>query len=227
MSRSQCRPHLAGGAGRGVGVDPAAPDDLCPSQQSADKEIVLASSSGVGVRFRRHRDAPSTPGPRGVARYGADEVRQATGAVRRLPRARDRPGPGRPGPRRREADRRHVLARGHPLLPKDGGGKVRRRLYEPGWRCLSFRIALGAGVWEVGYLATQHLDATVQNTGELWWDNRAGPGDAGDRRDRRGLCADRGHRGVHGANPRAPGADARVGRHAARNPTHARPPLRR
>ncbi|MGW3209043.1 hypothetical protein [Streptomyces sp. NPDC001135] len=47
-------------------------------------------------------------------------------------------------------------------------GKVRRRSYKPGWRRLSFRIALGAGVWEIGYLATQDLDATVQNTQELW-----------------------------------------------------------
>ncbi|CUW33273.1 hypothetical protein [Streptomyces reticuli] len=53
------------------------------------------------------------------------------------------------------------------VLPKVEG-KVRRRSYKPGWRRLSFRIALGAGVWEIGYLATQDLDATVQNTQELW-----------------------------------------------------------
>lgn len=60
------------------------------------------------------------------------------------------------------------------VLPKVEG-KVRRRSYKPGWRRLSFRIALGSGVWEVvsgvwevGYLATQYLDATVQNTQQLW-----------------------------------------------------------
>ncbi|MFC7818695.1 hypothetical protein ACFUTR_29150 [Streptomyces sp. NPDC057367] len=51
------------------------------------------------------------------------------------------------------------------VLPK-AEGKVRRR-YKPGWRRLSFRIGLGAGVGEIGYLATQDLDATVQNTQEL------------------------------------------------------------
>ncbi|MFD7704717.1 pRL2-11 [Streptomyces caelestis] len=56
------------------------------------------------------------------------------------------------------------------VLPKVEG-KVRRRSYKPGWRRLSFRIALGAGVGEIGYLATQDLDATVQNTQQLW-DNR-------------------------------------------------------
>ncbi|MEU0684058.1 hypothetical protein [Streptomyces albogriseolus] len=100
------------------------------------------------------------------------------------------------------------------VLPKVEG-KVRRRSYKPGWRRLSFRVALGAGVGEIGYLATQDLDATVQNTQELW-DNREqvlatleSSGIGG------GLRADRGHRGVHGADPRAPGADARVGRPAA------------
>ncbi|MFD9435928.1 helicase HerA domain-containing protein [Streptomyces sp. NPDC060002] len=47
-------------------------------------------------------------------------------------------------------------------------GKVRRRSYKPGWRRLSFRVVLGAGVWESGYLATQDLDATVQSVQELW-----------------------------------------------------------
>jgi hypothetical protein len=56
------------------------------------------------------------------------------------------------------------------VLPKVEG-KVRRRSYKPGWRRLSFRVALGAGVWETGYLATQDLDATVQSAQELW-DNR-------------------------------------------------------
>jgi hypothetical protein len=53
------------------------------------------------------------------------------------------------------------------VLPKVEG-KVRRRSYKPGWRRLSFRLALGAGVWEIGYLATQDLNATVHNTQELW-----------------------------------------------------------
>ncbi|MFJ4536599.1 hypothetical protein ACIP39_11590 [Streptomyces tibetensis] len=56
------------------------------------------------------------------------------------------------------------------VLPKVEG-KVRRRSYKPGWRRLSFRLALGAGVWKTGYLATQDLDATVNNAQELW-DNR-------------------------------------------------------
>ncbi|MFF3632165.1 pRL2-11 [Streptomyces sp. NPDC002164] len=53
------------------------------------------------------------------------------------------------------------------VLPKVEG-KVRRRSYKPGWRRLSFRLALGAGVAESGYLATQDLDATVQTVQELW-----------------------------------------------------------
>lgn len=44
------------------------------------------------------------------------------------------------------------------VLPKVEG-KVPRRSYKPGWRRLSFRLALGAGVWKTGYLATQDLDA--------------------------------------------------------------------
>ncbi|MFJ4865997.1 pRL2-11 [Streptomyces sp. NPDC088748] len=56
------------------------------------------------------------------------------------------------------------------VLPKVEG-KVRRRSYKPGWRRLSFRVALGAGVAESGYLATRDLDATVQGVQELW-DNR-------------------------------------------------------
>ncbi|MEU2855625.1 pRL2-11 [Streptomyces syringium] len=56
------------------------------------------------------------------------------------------------------------------VLPKVEG-KVRRRSYKPGWRRLSFRVALGAGVAESGYLATQDLDATVRGVQELW-DNR-------------------------------------------------------
>ncbi|THC40300.1 hypothetical protein [Streptomyces sp. A1499] len=47
------------------------------------------------------------------------------------------------------------------VLPKVEG-KVRRRSYKPRWRRLSFRVALGAGVAESGYLATQDLDATVR-----------------------------------------------------------------
>jgi hypothetical protein len=53
------------------------------------------------------------------------------------------------------------------VLPKVEG-KVRRRSYKPGWRRLSFRVALGAGVWETGCLATQDLDATMQTFQELW-----------------------------------------------------------
>ncbi|MEU4506965.1 hypothetical protein [Streptomyces sp. NPDC024089] len=45
------------------------------------------------------------------------------------------------------------------VLPKVEG-KVRRRSYKPGWRRLSFRLALGAGVAETGYLSTRDLDAT-------------------------------------------------------------------
>ncbi|WP_124291331.1 DUF87 domain-containing protein, partial [Streptomyces sp. ADI91-18] len=56
------------------------------------------------------------------------------------------------------------------VLPKVEG-KVRRRSYKPGWRRLAFRLALGAGVWETGYLATQDLEATRQTVQELW-DNR-------------------------------------------------------
>jgi hypothetical protein len=56
------------------------------------------------------------------------------------------------------------------VLPKVEG-RVRRRSYKPGWRRLSFRLALGAGVAETGYLSTRDLDATVQSAQELW-DNR-------------------------------------------------------
>ncbi|MGW1793630.1 hypothetical protein ACWCO0_23075 [Streptomyces tubercidicus] len=59
---------------------------------------------------------------------------------------------------------------GTQVLPKVEG-KVRRRSYKPGWRRLSFRVALGAGVAESGYLATQDLDATREALQELW-DNR-------------------------------------------------------
>lgn len=53
------------------------------------------------------------------------------------------------------------------VLPKVEG-KVRRRSYKPGWRRLSFRLALGAGVAESGYLTTQDLDATRETLTELW-----------------------------------------------------------
>ncbi|MFJ3728496.1 pRL2-11 [Streptomyces sp. NPDC090045] len=56
------------------------------------------------------------------------------------------------------------------VLPKVEG-RVRRRSYKPGWQRLSFRLALGAGVWETGYLATQDLEATRRGVQELW-DNR-------------------------------------------------------
>ncbi|MBQ1116235.1 helicase HerA domain-containing protein [Streptomyces sp. C3-3] len=53
------------------------------------------------------------------------------------------------------------------VLPKVEG-KVRRRSYKPGWRRLSFRLALGGGVAESGYLTTRDLDATRQTLTELW-----------------------------------------------------------
>uniref|UniRef100_UPI002F916557 helicase HerA domain-containing protein n=1 Tax=Streptomyces longwoodensis TaxID=68231 RepID=UPI002F916557 len=53
------------------------------------------------------------------------------------------------------------------VLPKVEG-KVRRRSYKPGWRRLSFRLALGAGVAETGYLSTRDLDATRETVQELW-----------------------------------------------------------
>ncbi|MFJ1789669.1 pRL2-11 [Streptomyces anulatus] len=52
-------------------------------------------------------------------------------------------------------------------LPKVEG-KVRRRSYKPGWRRLSFRLALGGGVAESGYLTTRDLDATRETLQELW-----------------------------------------------------------
>lgn len=59
------------------------------------------------------------------------------------------------------------------VLPKVEG-KVRRRSYKPGWRRLSFRLALGGGVGESGYLATRDLDATRETLRELTelWENR-------------------------------------------------------
>ncbi|MFD5234613.1 hypothetical protein ACFWJ5_40170 [Streptomyces qaidamensis] len=59
------------------------------------------------------------------------------------------------------------------VLPKVEG-RVPRRSHKAGWRRLSFRVALGAGVWETGYLATQDLDATVQTAQELWDNPGAG-----------------------------------------------------
>ncbi|MFI6857984.1 hypothetical protein [Streptomyces sp. NPDC050416] len=56
------------------------------------------------------------------------------------------------------------------VLPKVEG-RLPRRSHKAGWRRLSFRVALGAGVWETGYLATQDLEATVQTAQKLW-DNR-------------------------------------------------------
>lgn len=47
-------------------------------------------------------------------------------------------------------------------------GKVPRRSYKPGWRRLSFRLALGAGVAETGYLSTRDLDTTREALTELW-----------------------------------------------------------
>ncbi|WP_192806921.1 hypothetical protein [Streptomyces arboris] len=59
------------------------------------------------------------------------------------------------------------------VLPKVEG-KVRRRSYKPGWRRLSFRLALGDGVAESGYLTTRDLDATRETLRELTelWENR-------------------------------------------------------
>ncbi|MEU9617021.1 pRL2-11 [Streptomyces sp. NPDC048209] len=59
------------------------------------------------------------------------------------------------------------------VLPKVEG-KVRRRSYKPGWRRLSFRLALGGGVAESGYLTTRDLDATRETLRELTelWENR-------------------------------------------------------
>ncbi|MEU9189441.1 DUF87 domain-containing protein [Streptomyces sp. NPDC048484] len=53
------------------------------------------------------------------------------------------------------------------VLPKVEG-KVRRRAYKPGWQRLSFRLALGAGVAETGYLASRDPNATMQTAQELW-----------------------------------------------------------
>ncbi|WP_411144655.1 hypothetical protein [Streptomyces sp. x-80] len=56
---------------------------------------------------------------------------------------------------------------GNRVLPK-AEGRVRRRSYKAGWRRLSFRLALGTGMVETGYLSTRDLDATVQTVQELW-----------------------------------------------------------
>ncbi|MFF9901530.1 helicase HerA domain-containing protein [Streptomyces longispororuber] len=53
------------------------------------------------------------------------------------------------------------------ILPKVEG-RVPRRSYQAGWRRLSFRLALGAGVAESGYLAGRDPNATVENAQELW-----------------------------------------------------------
>ncbi|MEU5972022.1 pRL2-11 [Streptomyces globisporus] len=53
------------------------------------------------------------------------------------------------------------------VLPKVEG-KVRRRSYKPGWRRLSFRLALAGGLAESGYLTTRDLDATRETLTELW-----------------------------------------------------------
>ncbi|MFJ4966712.1 pRL2-11 [Streptomyces sp. NPDC088729] len=58
------------------------------------------------------------------------------------------------------------------VLPKVEG-KVRRRSYKPGWRRLSFRLALGGGVAESGYLTTRDLDATRETLTELWENREA------------------------------------------------------
>src|SRR3954470_8065464 len=53
------------------------------------------------------------------------------------------------------------------VLPKVEG-RVPRRSYQAGWRRSSFRLALGAGAAESGYLASRDLDATAQTVQELW-----------------------------------------------------------
>ncbi|MEU2415079.1 pRL2-11 [Streptomyces sp. NPDC013099] len=58
------------------------------------------------------------------------------------------------------------------VLPKVEG-KVRSRSYKPGWRRLSFRLALGGGVAESGYLTTRDLDATRETLTELWENREA------------------------------------------------------
>ncbi|MEU0705061.1 pRL2-11 [Streptomyces bacillaris] len=58
------------------------------------------------------------------------------------------------------------------VLPKVEG-KVRRRSYKAGWRRLSFRLALGGGVAESGYLTTRDLDATRETLTELWENREA------------------------------------------------------
>ena len=49
-------------------------------------------------------------------------------------------------------------------VPPKVEGRVPRRSYKAGWRRLSFRLVLGAGVAETGYLSTRDLDATVQGS---------------------------------------------------------------
>lgn len=74
------------------------------------------------------------------------------------------------GVRRTDATFWHAGTR---VLPKVEG-KVRRRSYKPGWRRLSFRLALGGGLAESGYLTTRDLDATRETLRELTelWENR-------------------------------------------------------
>ncbi|MER5781248.1 DUF87 domain-containing protein [Streptomyces mobaraensis] len=53
------------------------------------------------------------------------------------------------------------------VLPKVEG-RVRRRSYRAGWQRLSFRLAVGAGVTEGGYLLGRDPEATAQTAHDLW-----------------------------------------------------------
>ncbi|WP_326594089.1 hypothetical protein [Streptomyces sp. NBC_01294] len=53
------------------------------------------------------------------------------------------------------------------VLPKVEG-RVPRRSYKPGWRRLTFRLALGAGAVESTYLLGRDPKATMQTAQDLW-----------------------------------------------------------
>lgn len=102
---------------------------------------------------------------------------------------------------------------------------MRRRSYKPGWRRLSFRLALGAGVAESGYLTTRDLDATVRRPGAVGQPG-AGARDAGERRDRRGLRTDRRQRRRNGNRRRRRQRAAHPGLHRHRQHDHLAHPHR-
>ncbi|MFI1676349.1 hypothetical protein [Streptomyces sp. NPDC020607] len=156
------------------------------------------------------------PGRRSKGRgHGTNEVRQAGGEGRRIPRVRHRPDAGRPGPGLRQAHRRHVLARGHPG-PAQGGGQGPAQLLQA--RVAAPVLPSGPRCGRRGERLPGH-PRPGRHPG-----SRPGavgqPGDgarrAGTRWDRHGLRPDRGHRGLHAAHLRTPRADARVGGAAAR-----------